>query len=145
MPACFRIQTPEPSLCQVLSYAPNDAWGCTFAKSPCSPLPGIFSGAAKLGSLTSIAMGAESLYAVGPALGAVYRLNATTGAYVSRHEHSTLTAAGAPLGVAYLDGHLFVSVGTGRIERFSALTGESYGVFALQPGIMSRPNQLLWY
>jgi len=73
------------------------------------------------------------------------RLNATSGAMINRHVHGTLDKTASPMGIAYLQGHLFVTVADGKVLRFNALTGESYGVFASSPGHMSKPNQVLWH
>ena len=75
----------------------------------------------------------------------LHRLNATTGEYITHHQDPTLSAQGAPMGIAYLHGHLFVSTAVGDIHRFDALTGESYGPFAAAPNVMPRPNRMLWY
>lgn len=79
----------------------------------------------------------------GPRLGAIYRLNDTTGEYVDQFEHERLRAH-APMGINYLHGHLFVTAAE-SVLRFNALTGEFYGVFASQPNVLSRPRFLLWH
>lgn len=123
----------------VLRYDINNAWKCPLSKSPCAT-PYSFSGK-KLSSLTSLALGAESVYIVGPHLGAIYRLNATTGEYIEHYQYRPLTAA-APLGITYFQGHVFVAT-AGTIYRYNALTGESYGRFVKE--FLSRPNQMLWH
>jgi len=128
---------------QILEYMPNKAWNCKLTQSPCSSLPRTFNLKA-IGPLTSISFGGDRIYAVGPRLGALFQVNSTTGAHVGRYEDPALTAAGGPMDVAFQDGHLFVSV-AGKILRFDALTGKSFGTFASQPGVMSRPNRLLWH